>query len=98
EQVMRAYYEDLELLFRRAGEATDEPVVLHLEPDLWGFVQRASDTLKRDVPVRVGSVDIAEFEALPDDISGFAQAVVRLRDEHAPNVLLGYHASLWGTG
>jgi hypothetical protein len=27
-----------------------------------------------------------------------AQAIVRLRDAHAPNVVLGYHLSVWGTG
>ena len=31
-------------------------------------------------------------------MSGFARAVVRLRDAYAPNVILGYHISVWGTG
>ena len=29
---------------------------------------------------------------------GFARAIVRLRDRYAPNVLLAYHLSVWGTG
>jgi hypothetical protein len=35
---------------------------------------------------------------LPDNVAGFAQAIVRLRDRYAPNVLLGYHFSTWGSG
>jgi hypothetical protein len=35
---------------------------------------------------------------LPDNAAGFAQAIVRLRDRYAPNVMLGYHFSTWGTG
>jgi hypothetical protein len=31
-------------------------------------------------------------------MSGFARAIVRLRDTYAPNVNLGYHISVWGTG
>jgi hypothetical protein len=30
-------------------------------------------------------------------VSGFARGVLRLRDAYAPNVVLGYHISVWGT-
>ena len=36
-------------------------------------------------------------QGLPDTMAGLAQAVVRLRDRYAPNVLLGWHLSVWGT-
>jgi hypothetical protein len=35
---------------------------------------------------------------LPSTVSGFARAIVKLRDTYAPNVILGYHLSVWGTG
>ena len=38
------------------------------------------------------------WPGLPDNAAGFAQAIVRLRDRYAPNVVLGYHFSTWGTG
>lgn len=53
-----------------------EPVVVHVEPDLWGYLEQASQT------------------ALA---AQFAQQWVRLRDELAPNALLAYHMSGWGT-
>jgi hypothetical protein len=71
---MRAYWADVRLFFRRAhGTKT---VVLHVEPDLWGYLEQA------------GAVGLAR---------SFAQEFVRLRDSLAPNVLLAYHMSGWGT-
>jgi hypothetical protein len=40
---------------------------------------------------------MSELSGLPDNAAGFARAVVKLRDAYAPNVLLAYHLSLWGT-
>src|SRR5438874_5046141 len=72
--LMRAYWADVRLFFQRAhGTKT---VVLHVEPDLWGYLERAN------------AVALA---------SSFAQRFVRMRDELAPNVLLAYHMSGWGT-
>ena len=95
---MRALYDDLTLLFKRAAEAGG-PVVVHVEPDLWGYVQQRSgaDDATR-VPARVAATGNADLAGLPDNAAGFAQAVVRLRDRYAPNVVLGYHLSVWGTG
>ena len=35
---------------------------------------------------------------LPSNVSGYARAIAKLRDTYAPNVILGYHISVWGTG
>ena len=95
---MRALFGDLTLLFKRAREAGG-PVVVHVEPDLWGYVeQRSSGDDAATVPARVGSSGNADVAGLPDTAAGYAQAVVRLRDTYAPNVVLGYHLNVWGTG
>ena len=73
-ELMRAYWADVRLFFQRAHGA--KPVVLHVEPDLWGYLEQAK------------AATLA---------SSFAQQFVRLRDELAPNVLLAYHMSGWGT-
>jgi hypothetical protein len=62
------------LLLRRIDGA--RPVVVHVEPDLWGYLEQANDL------------------ALA---SSFARAWVKLRDELAPNAILAYHMSGWGT-
>jgi hypothetical protein len=96
---MRAWYEDLALALRRAGAFHNAPVVLHLEPDLWGYVQqRAVGDDAASVPAAVASSGLPELAGLPDTAAGFAQAIVRLRDRRARNVRLAYHLSDWGTG
>ena len=73
--------------------------MLHVEPDLWGFIeQRASNDDAATVPAVVASTGLPELAGLPNNVAGFAQAIARLRDRYAPNVLLGYHLSTWGTG
>jgi hypothetical protein len=73
-ETMTAYWNDVQLLFRRVHGV--KPVVVHVEPDLWGYLEQANDT------------------ALA---AAFAQRWVTLRNQLAPNVILAYHMSGWGT-
>ncbi|MGZ6296376.1 MAG: cell wall-binding repeat-containing protein [Candidatus Limnocylindrales bacterium] len=94
---MNAFWRDMRAFMQRAAAAT--PVVLQVEPDMWGYAEQSTGT-KDDaalVPVKVAGSGLPELAGLPDNLAGFAQAVVRLRDRYAPNVLLGYHLSWWGT-
>ena len=96
---MRAYFENLRELFRRITDAgLRVPVVVHVEPDLWGFVQQRFGDDASAAPAEVGATGLPELAGLPDTAAGLAQAVTRLRDREAPGVVLGYHASIWGTG
>ena len=94
--LMRTYYADLRLALRRAAGTR---TVLHVEPDLWGYVQqrarRADDASSG--PAAVASSGDPALAGLPDTAAGFAQAVVRLRDREAPDVVLAWHLSSWGT-
>lgn len=95
---MVAYYNDLILFLRKAGAFPSTKVVLHVEPDFWGYMQqRAPSDNARAVSVKVSETGIPQLAGLPSTVAGFAQALVRLRDSYAPNVLLGYHVSVWGT-
>ncbi len=79
-RVMRAYWQDVRLLFRRIHGS--KPVVVHVEPDFWGYLEQAS---RNDNAATVpGAVH-------------FAQEWVRLRNQLAPNAILAYHMSGWGT-
>ncbi len=96
ERLMRAYYADLRLALQRTNGVR---TVIHVEPDLWGYVQQKAPR-KDDatsIPAAVASSDDPELEGLPNTAAGFAQAVIRLRDRHAPNAILAYHLSSWGT-
>jgi hypothetical protein len=96
---MTAYYNDLKLLFQKAGAFPSQKVVVHVEPDLWGYMQqRATGDNATTVPVKVSETGLSELAGLPGNMSGFGRAIVKLRDTYAPNVSLGYHISVWGTG
>ena len=73
-QVMQAYWSDVRLLLQRVKGA--KPVVVHVEPDLWGYLEQANAS------------------ALA---ASFAHQWLSLRNQLAPNVLLAYHMSGWGT-
>ena len=96
---MTAYWADVKLFFQKAAAgASGHPVVLHVEPDLWGYIeQAATHNAGADVPAAVASTGNADLAGLPNTAAGFAQAFVKLRDTYAPNVLLAYHLSDWGT-
>jgi hypothetical protein len=95
---MQSLLADLKLFFQRAG-ATHRAVVLHLEPDLWGFgEQAAGGGGASNVKALVSAAGMPELSGLPDTLAGFAQAVKRLRDRYAPRALLAYQLSVWGTG
>ena len=96
---MTAYYNDLKLFFQRAAPFGNS-VVLHMEPDLWGYLQqRASgDDAATVTGVRVASTGLADLAGIPDTGAGLAQAVLRLRNLYGPGVQVAYHASVWGTG
>jgi hypothetical protein len=96
---MTAYYNDLKLFFQKAGAFPTQLVVLHVEPDLWGYLQqRATGDNAATVSAQVAATGLADVQGLPNNVSGFARAIVKLRDTYAPNVKLGYHLSVWGTG
>lgn len=95
---MTAFYNDLKLFYQRAGAFPNNKVVLHVEPDMWGYIQQRGGDNAANFQVKVGSTGLSELAGLPDNASGLARAVVKLRDTYAPNVILGYHVSIWGTG
>lgn len=95
---MTAFYQDLILFFQKAGAFPGQKVVLHVEPDLWGYMQqRATGDNAASVSARVSETGVPQLAGLPSTVAGFARAILRLRDAYAPNVILGYHISVWGT-
>jgi hypothetical protein len=96
---MTAYWADVKLFLQRAkAAASGKPVVLHVEPDLWGYIEQAAANNKgSDVPAKVAAAGGTDLAGLPNNAAGFAQAFIKLRDLYAPNVILAWHLSDWGT-
>ncbi len=95
---MTVWFNDLKLFMQRAGAFPDDMVVLHVEPDMWGYMeQRSTNDDATTVSAKVSATGLSELSGLPNTVAGLAQGVLRLRDQYAPNVVLAYHLSVWGT-
>lgn len=96
---MKKYFADFKVMLQKAAGFPDTEVVVHVEPDLWGYAQQdSSGDDGATVPAKVAATGLSELASLPNTAAGFAQGLVRLRGLYAPNVILAYHMSTWGTG
>lgn len=85
--------------------------IVQVEPDLSGYAQQAvlePDTFcfgfcsgqgntAANLRAVVGSSGQPDVAGFADTYQGFNQALLRLRDLYAPNVLLAFHVSNWAT-
>jgi len=95
---MNAYYANFKLLMEVAA-AYGGKVVVHIEPDLWAYMQQRANGAGADsISAMVRSSGFAEVADLPDTVQGFSWALLRLRDLFAPNVTMAIHASMWSSG
>lgn len=90
---MERYWKGVRVLFQRLGEF-GAPAIVHLEPDVWGSAQQASEN-PSEVFVHVGEI-VPECSDLPKDISGMARCEIRLARNLAPKTLVGLSASTFG--
>jgi hypothetical protein len=97
-ETMKRYLTDLILFMKRAGEY-GKPLVLHVEPEVWGHFLSAPEFAPHrldEIRVVVKSSGLPDFEGLDDTLVSFGRAFGVLRDRYAPNVLLAWHASRRG--
>jgi len=92
---MKAYFENWIFLLQRIA-AFGDPVIVHLEPDLFGYYQW-NDPDPAKTPVAVASSGLPQAANYENNARGFAKLMVALRDQYAPNVILGWHVSAWAT-
>lgn len=80
---MAKYFGDVRTFLQKAA-AYGKPVLLHVEPAVWGLLPSAPR-------VAVGSAGLPELSGLDNTPTAFGRAFGVLRDCHAPNVLLAGH-------
>jgi hypothetical protein len=93
---MQAYWADFTVLMQKAG-AFGGIVVVHVEPDFWGFMEHQSSD-PTTIPAVVASSGNPDLAGLPNSVAGMGLAFLKLRDRYAPNALLAIHASSWASG
>lgn len=96
---MNAYFANWVLLMHEAA-AFGKPVLIIVEPDLWAFLEKASNGTNNaaNVPASVASSGFADAAGYPNTVQGFAWALLHMRDKYAPQAILALHASTWATG
>jgi hypothetical protein len=88
--IMTRYYNDWRFLLQTIGQAT---VLLHVEPDFWGYVRQAGDPTT--LPAAVGSANSLDCGALPSTIAGMGRCMIAMVRKYAPHALVGLQASAW---
>lgn len=110
--LMKKYYEDFTILMKKLGPNNfGKNSIVHIEPDLSGFVQQATnDKAKcfnfcndswgnpKSLKTVVSDTGNSDLRNIPNDYNGFNLALLKLRDIYAPNVKLAIHVSAWATG
>jgi hypothetical protein len=91
---MGRYFADWRFLLKQVGE---ERVLLHIEPDLWGYLQYFSNGNARSVPVAVASANATDCAGQENTAAGFGRCMIGMVRKYAPNAKVGLHASAWAT-
>lgn len=96
---MSAYFANWVLMLQRIG-AFGKPVLVIVEPDLWGFLENAANGTDNaaNVQASVGSSGFPDAAGFPNTVQGFAWALLHMRDKYARNAILALHASTWSAG
>jgi hypothetical protein len=92
---MASYYANFKLLMQKAG-AYGKQVVVHVEPDFWGYMQMRGQAATA-ITAKVKGSGFAEAASYTDNLAGFAAELKHLRDTYAPNAVLAMHASMWAS-
>lgn len=92
--VMGRYFADWRFLLKQLGS---ERVLLHIEPDLWGYLQYFSNSNARSVPVAVASANAVDCAGQENNAAGLGRCMIAMVRKYAPNAKVGLHASAWAT-
>jgi hypothetical protein len=86
-------------LQRAAQQANGtHPVIFHLEPDFYGYMQQRNYDPKLPQPDSPTNYPVAlNVSGYPNNLAGFGRRMVDVTHQAAPNALVAPHASMWAT-
>jgi len=88
--LMKRYFDDWRFLLQTIG---NNKTILHIEPDLWGFVRQANSNPSL-VPAVVQSAN-SDCSTYENSAAGMAKCMIAMARKYAPNSLVGLHVSPW---
>jgi hypothetical protein len=75
-----------------------KPVIFHIDPDFYGFMQQYKYSSGAPNPDDPSSYPVAlNLAGYPDNLAGFGRRIVDLIHATAPNALVAPQASMWAT-
>ncbi len=92
--LLTRYFNDWRFLLQQIG---DDVVLLHIEPDLWGYVEQADTQSLPATKPPVATANPTDCSGEPSTMTGFARCLIKMVRKYAPNAKVGLHASPWGT-
>ena len=94
---MHQYLADVRLMYQRLAD-TGRPAVVGFEPDFFGYLMsRAGEGTPPDqIVARIHHDDAPECAGLPETAAGLSRCLVAIGRAVAPEVRIGFHASMWG--
>ena len=89
------YFNDWRFMLQQIGE---RKVIIHIEPDLWGYAQHRNPQSPDNIPAAVRAANPTDGGGFANTFSGFARCLIHMARKYAPNAKVGLHASAWSTG
>ncbi|WP_044889781.1 hypothetical protein [Myxococcus hansupus] len=90
---MRRYLADWRFVLQQVGDAQ---ALLHIEPDLWGYIQFYHGTAS-SLPAQVASANATDCGGMENNAAGLGRCMIAMARKYAPNAKVGLHASPWAT-
>ncbi|MCP3168341.1 hypothetical protein [Myxococcus qinghaiensis] len=92
--IMRRYFADWRFTLQQVGS---ERALLHIEPDLWGYLQFFSNGDPATVPAQVASANATDCAGMANNAVGVSRCMIAMARKYAPNAKVSLHASPWST-
>lgn len=90
---MTRYWSNVRLMYQQLA-MYGKPAVVNLEPDFWGYAQKAAGSNPKNVAALVKNN--ADCASLTNDIAGIAGCLVKMARQYAPQAYVGFPPSDWG--
>jgi hypothetical protein len=91
---MRRYFADWRFVAQQVG---NEQALLHIEPDLWGYLQFFSNGNAASLPAQVATANPTDCAGMPNNAVGLGRCMIAMARKYAPNAKVSLHASAWAT-
>ncbi|MFZ6846256.1 hypothetical protein [Undibacterium sp. RuTC16W] len=91
---MSQYWANVRLLFQQI-KTYGKPALVNLEPDFWGYAQRASTNNDPSTVFAYVNTD-ADCSTLANNVSGVASCLLQIARKYAPNAYVGFPPALFG--